>query len=59
MMNVYRPPLGDIENCIKYLQQCISTIRTSDQIDIFIGGDSVNKSKVKTFNVGGSINFFD
>ena len=39
IMNVYRPPMGDIENCFNHMQECINIIRTSNQADIFIGGD--------------------
>ena len=38
VLNVYRPPMGDMEKCIDYLQTCINTIR-NNEIDIFIGGD--------------------
>ena len=27
VLNVYRPPMGDMEKCIDYLQTCINTIR--------------------------------
>ena len=38
VLNVYRPPMGDMEKCIDYLQTCINTIR-NNEIDIFTGGD--------------------
>ena len=34
VLNVCRP--GDIESCIKQLQQCVNTIKTSDGIDICV-----------------------
>ena len=38
VFNVYRPPMGDMEKYIDYLQLCINTIRNSE-VDIFIVGD--------------------
>ena len=49
VLNVYKPPMGEIENCIEKIQQCLSTIRTNDQIDIFIGGDfNINVKQKKS-----------
>ena len=39
VVNVYRPPAGDIDRFFKTLQNCVSTIRNSRNCDIFIGGD--------------------
>ena len=39
VLNVYRPPAGDVEVCIKYLQLCLSQVRNERNCDIFIGGD--------------------
>ena len=38
VLNVYRPPTGDMENFINHLQLCIEMIRMHEG-DIFIGGD--------------------
>ena len=59
IMNVYRPPSGDVDAFLKCLQQCISTIRSNKECDIFIGGDfnidflkkhSINMKKLSKFN---------
>ena len=40
ILNVYRPPSGDVDNCIKHIQDCINKLRISGKIEFFIGGDS-------------------
>ena len=39
IFNVYRPPSGDVEIFLKYLQFCVSSVRNDKECDIFIGGD--------------------
>ena len=39
ILNVYRPPSGDVDNCIKHIQDCVNNLRTSEKIESFIGGD--------------------
>ena len=39
ILNVYRPPSGDVDNYLKNIQECINTLRTSGKLDFFIGGD--------------------
>ena len=39
ILNVYRPPSGDVDNYLKNIQECINTLRTSGKMDFFIGGD--------------------
>ena len=57
MINVYRPPAGDIDAFISALNQCIACFR-NEKCDIFIGVDlnvdmqhpnSPNTKKLKTF----------
>ena len=39
VLNVYRPPNGDIDVFIECLQNCVSELRDIRSCDIFIGGD--------------------
>ena len=39
ILNVYRPPSGDVDNCIKHIQDCVNKLRISGKIMVFIGGD--------------------
>ena len=39
VLNVYRPPSGDVDTYIKHLKDCINTLRTPGRIEFFIGGD--------------------
>ena len=39
ILNVYRPPSGDVDNCIKHIQDCVNKLRISGKIEFFIGGD--------------------
>ena len=47
IFNIYRPPMGDVEKCIKQIQDCVDILRNSDKIDFFIGGDFNIDVKVK------------
>ena len=50
ILNVYRPPSGDVDNCIKYIQDCINKLRISGKIEFFIGGDFNIDVKSKNTN---------
>ena len=39
ILNVYRPRSGDVDNCIKHIQDCVNKLRISGKIEFFIGGD--------------------
>ena len=39
VFNVYRLPNGDVDIFVKYLQSCVSLVRSNKECDIFIRGD--------------------
>ena len=50
ILNIYRPPAGDLDPFFKALQDCINVLRTTDKLDIFIGGDFNIDVKNKTLS---------
>ena len=48
LCNIYRPPSGKINECVDYLERCLSSINTN-KTDVFILGDvNVDYSKRRT-----------
>ena len=55
--NVYRPPTGDVQKVIKYLDDCLKTINTV-KTDVFILGDMNINFKNKSSPSFKKLNFF-
>ena len=52
VINIYRPPDGDMDQFFLILQNCINTIRKNYKIDTFVGGDfnlEVTNKNTNTF----------
>ena len=39
VLNVYKPPMGDLDIFFELLQNCVNIVRNTNKVDIFIGGD--------------------
>ena len=55
--NVYRPPMGDVQKAVKYLDDCLKTINTA-KTDVFILGDMNINFKNKSSPNFKKLNFF-